>query len=63
MNTLNLKEMEMIEGGGANNRYILFACGFIISTMELSMVNPVWAAVHLSAGAGCMMYTGMSLFH
>jgi hypothetical protein len=59
MKVLNLKEMEVVEGGGGN-KYVLVACGAILATMEYSIVNPIWAAIHLSSGAGCLLYTAMS---
>lgn len=58
MKKLEIEEMESIEGGG--NPAVLAACGAIVATMEYSVVNPVWAAFHLSAGAGCMLYTALS---
>lgn len=59
MKKLELQQMEMIEGG-TGNKYALAVCGAIITTMEYSIINPIWAAFHLSAAGGCLMYAALS---
>ena len=59
MKSLNLKEMEVVEGGGKIPQQVYAACGVLAVTMEFSLINPVWAAFHLSAVAGCALVGGL----